>query len=78
MSGHFGQLLAMCDLLALLARFGWAAMVARVGTTTATVAGLSDAPRTSCELIRVFSVPSLVCLLMYPNVPWADIRTFRH
>ena len=38
----------MCDPLA---RFSWTAMVARVGTVTATVARLSDMLRTSCGLI---------------------------
>ena len=42
----------MCDPLA---RFSWTAMVTRVGTTTGTVARLSEVLRTSCELIRVFN-----------------------
>ena len=38
----------MCDSLA---RFGWTAMVTRVGTITETVARLSEVLQTSCELI---------------------------
>ena len=38
----------MCDPLA---RFSWTAMVTRVGTTTGTVARLSEMLRTSCGLI---------------------------
>ena len=45
---HNVCLLAMCDSLA---RFGWTAMVTRIGTLTETVARLSEVLKKSCELI---------------------------